>query len=81
MITLRPPKRCGTILPAILCLIGSLAASNRPAESQVDHRDSVLSRGEPCPLEPGTYVIRDSTTGEFKGILIVYPDCRLEVVT
>jgi hypothetical protein len=31
-----------------------------------------------CILEPGTYAILNSK-GEFVGILIVYPDCRLEV--
>lgn len=31
-----------------------------------------------CLLEPGTYAIMNSR-GEFVGILIVYPDCRMEV--
>ena len=31
-----------------------------------------------CPLEPGVYGLVDST-GSLVGILIVYPDCRMEV--
>ena len=31
-----------------------------------------------CPLDPGVYGIIDSS-GQLVGILIVYPDCRMEV--
>lgn len=33
-----------------------------------------------CVLDPGVYGITDST-GTIVGILIVYPDCRIEVFT
>lgn len=34
----------------------------------------------PCPIPPGVYAITHPTTGELVGALIVYPDCRTEIV-
>lgn len=34
----------------------------------------------PCLLNPGTYAIVDAKTQKVVGILIVYPDCRTEIV-
>jgi hypothetical protein len=33
-----------------------------------------------CVIEPGVYVIMDPVTEDVVGVLIVYPDCKLEVL-
>jgi hypothetical protein len=33
-----------------------------------------------CLIAPGAYAIIDARTGELVGVLIVYPDCRLEIL-
>lgn len=35
----------------------------------------------PCKLKPGVYNIVEPISGQTVGILIVYPDCRMEVYT
>ena len=33
-----------------------------------------------CILAPGVYAIIDAKTGELVGALIIYPDCRVEIL-
>ena len=40
-----------------------------------------LDEESPCKLRPGVYAIVEPTSGTVVGILIVYPDCRMEVYT
>ena len=36
---------------------------------------------QPCRIRPGVYAVVEPSTGTMVGILIVYPDCRMEVIT
>jgi hypothetical protein len=55
----------------------ALAFAAAPASAAAP---SVPAPTPACVLEPGVYGITDST-GKLVGILIVYPDCRMEVFT
>ena len=50
----------------------ALAVSVAPASA------AVRPLAEPCLIPPGVYGIVDSS-GNVVGLLIVYPDCRMEV--
>lgn len=45
--------------------------------------NTIRTDGEerPCKLRPGVYGVIEPSTGTMVGILIVYPDCRMEVFT
>ena len=45
-------------------------------ESALDARTAEAE----CVIKPGVYVIMDAVTEEVVGVLIVYPDCKLEVL-
>lgn len=55
----------------------AIALAAAPASAAAS---SVTARTPACVLEPGVYGITDST-GKIVGILIIYPDCRVEVFT
>jgi hypothetical protein len=58
----------GAVIALALAAAPASAVSSAPARTLA------------CTLEPGVYGITDST-GRLVGILIVYPDCRMEVFT
>lgn len=33
-----------------------------------------------CAIAPGVYAIIDARTGDLVGVLIIYPDCKVEIV-
>ena len=33
-----------------------------------------------CAIAPGVYAIIDARTGELIGVLIIYPDCKVEIL-
>ncbi|HKP77058.1 MAG TPA: hypothetical protein VJT67_16120 [Longimicrobiaceae bacterium] len=64
------------LIRAVVAAVVAVVAASAPA-SAATLREPAAVAG-PCVLEPGVYGILDSQ-GEVVGILIVYPDCRLEV--
>jgi hypothetical protein len=58
-------------LSAVIC--PSRLVANEPA---LDARAAALQ----CVIEPGVYAIMDAATEEVVGVLIVYPDCKLEIL-
>lgn len=64
------------LIRAVVAATVALVAASAPASAAELREPAAVA--SPCVLEPGVYGIIGSN-GELVGILIVYPDCRLEV--
>jgi len=54
--------------------------ARRVAGVSTHARHIPMDMEKPCVIKPGVYAIVDEATGQLVGVLIVYPDCRLEIV-
>lgn len=64
------------IMRGVLGLALGIAFTASPSAAAIP--STPITASLQCVLEPGTYAILNSK-GEFVGILIIYPDCRIEV--